>query len=1019
MPQYTPMLEYGGGSDVIKSIFVAVAIVAASPAFSQIGSVQGISSATVTTAVAGAPLNGHKVQENLNFLCLGDYPFINVVKCTTTMTYGDNSAFVSPLSLDANGYPNNNTDLSVHSGYTLNTTWTPQSERPGNWVAAVTGNGVVQVPGTIITSNCGIQGSFQCTITSGSARVVFSPANASQISGNGAIRVISVGSPYITNIAMYHLDDEAAYNAALIAGEPWGGFTQKFTSMLRQNAGVIRFLNWENSNSNIIATWGQRTPVGYIGYGIDQYQASLFLGATTNSGDDYSITCPSTSYCFNGAGPIDKQTIQLYFNANATSTPAGVTICGTTSPPLIGTPCGTLSSTAAVVNWPSHGLTSGAPIGLNNCGQWLPLPLYAAQTLYVGTVIDANNFTVSAVSGGSAIALAATGNHVSPGGGCGGQALRVATLNLNISGAIQVRDSSGSPLTFGNVCELYSCGSAGTNYAYCTLIFNAGFNVWLSQGCGNGAPRAGITASVPPEVELALATQVGAHPYFVAHYLTLDPMSDYIPSLAAYLASNKPSWMVPRQEVPNELGNTLNQQTNYAANRATYYWNVSESFGDDWIGLIASTIGQAYNAAFGGPVDGTKYQVLVGTWYNPGNAQKPRLNSNLYVNQTATGLPQSGYTKSAASNWVNRVTYANYWGYSGEATALELYWATQYAQAGGNAILQETIANQMAGTASTSVSAVNASYVNTQAFAAAFTNSAGKTITMTGYEGGGNTNYGSGSGNYNFSGSIASASLATQGSFTLGQDSSSNYYNAVVGQSMSISGVTASGWTGLNGNTYVVQSVSGLGPYTVTLNVNTSGFGTTCTSGCGTATWASPTVNVTAIANSSPGMLDTPVTVTNVAGFWVGYQVAVSSVGGMSGWSVSGSNVAGPCSCNSYTVNSVDSGTNTLHLNVDSSGFGTYTSGGTVTEAGMQVLVDTLRWSTKQAPNTYTYYLQNLNNFKAAGGDFPAEFQFTGCYCTVGVYYNFPSSDPWSVYEDIYNPIVPMQWLAMQYFNTH
>jgi hypothetical protein len=1041
--------------------------------------------------------NGNKMQINPNFIeggCAGEYPFINFAKTASTTLYGDNSGVPNPSNNDINGYPTNAADLISHNGVVQSFCIPTVVERPGNYVYLWGGNGTVSL------NQCLTLVSGSLTSTTGAGRAVAAVQNSASCSGASGAISVTIGihsictsgctgspTPYIYNVALVHANDEALYNTYVALGMPWGGFGTQFVSLLRQSTAVIRYMDWDNANASNRTVWANRQPVNYITYGGDQFQSALNAGSTTNVGDDYTIACPTT--CPGGAAnlPADKQTMHLFFNANATATPNTVTICGNTVTTI--TACGSggpfTATSAIVVNWPSHGLSVNAPVGFANSGLTLPKPMFGAGVYFVQNVIDTNDFTISTTSGGTALLATTTTTSTQ-------SAIRESTLNLNGAGAIRLRDNSGNPLVEGDsVCTFFNCGSSVI--AWNTLVYDASFNVWTVWGVRQ---RAGLTAGVPPEVELALAAQVGAHPYFAANALTIDPMSDWVPSLAAYLKANKPAWMVPRQETTDETWNNLLVQTQWAFNRTMYHW---QSYGtgfsdvDDWVGLIGSTIGQAFNNVFGGEPDGTKYQSLIGAWTSdfagsPPFPDNPRLASTLYLNtpssiiasvsgttlnvtslatvngtfipiltlsrisgasitgsptivsqlsgssgntgtyklsvsqgtvgseaMTSTpaggvGLPQSGYSQTAASNWTNRLVIANYWFNSSYATATEILQATQYMTAAGNPATQTSIATSTF--AANSLASLAFSYSNAQIWSAQsqFVNNAGQTLTLSGYEGGFSPDYDTGNNAtiVSLNAPITGATTATQGVFTLGQDSKGNFYGAVTGQLFSVSGVSASGWTGLNGNTYMVQSVSGTGPYSVTLNVNTSGFGSNCSTGCGTATYATP---VPTISNITVTGTQAVVTLSSTTGLYPGYMVNIVCTCGFSpnfnGW---------------FTIQSVNSGAS--QITIPTTAAGTYTSGGTTTYVPMWAIVNVLRYAGKLAPNQQSLYLLNLANFKSFGGDFPSEFQFGGLGQSSGVPQNIPSTNVWSICEDIYKQCGfgaqdSPQFDAMRYFNTH
>ena len=221
----------------------------------------------------------------------------------------------------------------------------------------------------------------------------------------------------------------------------------------------------------------------------------------------------------------------------------------------------------------------------------------------------------------------------------------------------------------------------------------------------------GLQNGVPPELMVRLCAEVGAHPHFVAPPLALDPITDFIPKLAAYCRDNAPSWMVPRFEGPNELWNIAGgfYQTTYAMAKSRAY-----GWGDDyhnWYGKVMSVMGQAVSAAYGG--DRSKYQVLCGVQTAVGSdaggtaSHNDRLASSKYVSQSAP--PQAPYTKTPASNWVTHICCAQYYTPSDYKTAQEASYAAAYATAEPS--LKDSIANAYAMTSNSGAGAFTLSKV--------------------------------------------------------------------------------------------------------------------------------------------------------------------------------------------------------------------------------------------------------------------------------------------------------------------
>jgi hypothetical protein len=562
------------------------------------------------SAVPMGGFNGGRSQVNLNFLQTGgDYPFLNCLKTAQSWSFIDNSGPPDPSSLDTNGYP-----VSISHGGVYTVFFVPsQAERPGNYVITWTGNGTIFCN----MQNTAISGSK--TSTNGSGRYVFSTTSA-----KFDIGISAIGNPRVTNLQVFHANDEAALNAGQVFG-------QQFIGRLKQaNFGVIRFLNWQSGNTTNVTTWATRKPTTYVFYAGTEFRGSLYAGVTTNAGAAYATTMP-------GFVLADKAMVTVKFNAS-------------------------------------------------------------------------NN------------------------GPC--------TLNVNGTGNINILSEYASPLSSGG--NSYPVG--GTWQSIATLVYDATLNAWIKQGGDAAIGSSGIDNGCPPELMVQLCAQVGAHPHFVTPPLSIDPATDFMPSLAAYCRANGPAWMIPRFEGPNELWNTAGgfYQTSYANAKATAYgWGADFN---SWYGKVMSVLGQAVSAAYGG--DRTKYQVLCGVWTGIANIvaattySNDRLASSRYLAQSAP--PQSPYIKSAASNWVTHICCAQYYTPSEYNTAQETIDAAAYAAAAGNPTLQASIATAYANTSNSGSGAITLSkvaiwYANWKAWAQTF-----GIQKMCGYEGGYSPDFSSG-----------------------------------------------------------------------------------------------------------------------------------------------------------------------------------------------------------------------------------------------------------------------------------
>jgi hypothetical protein len=565
-----------------------------------------------------ASFNGGKSQVNFPMVGgqTGAFVFINRVKEGGSWTYSTGGGPVNPNDLDSNGYPT----VITSGGVQTTTTLPSQTERSGNYVATWDGTGTIILVGDTLVS-----GSKTSSGGVGAGRYVFSTTFTTLTFG-----ISAVGSPYITNLQIFHANDETN----LLGGEIFG---PQFKARLAQaNFGVYRFLGWQSGNFTNLTTWASRRPVSYYSYGAsNEFRASLFAGTTTNVGDDYSATLGSGS-------PTDKQTVIVKFNASATHDKvAGITFTVATSR----------------VTWTAHGLSANEPVGFQFNGgspNTFPTPLSDGGNYYA-IIIDANTIQLAATSGGGAITLGGTAQGLFA-------ARRQPTFNLNGSGAVPIKQPTGT--TCGSIA-----GNGPSTGGYSGMVYDATLGSWLSFGGGGSAFGNGYLQNFcPPEIMVQLCAEMGAHPYFVLPPLAADPLTDFYSQLASYIQSNGPAWMIPRFEGPNELWNTSPgfQQTTYATYKSLVYgWgNVFH----DWMGKVMSVMGQSVASVYGQANLGTKYQVICGVQtsiFNPsaGTGSNPRLLSTQYISNNP-GPPQSPYSNTAgvaeAWRWVSHVCCNHY-----------------------------------------------------------------------------------------------------------------------------------------------------------------------------------------------------------------------------------------------------------------------------------------------------------------------------------------------------------------------
>jgi hypothetical protein len=506
--------------------------------------------------------NGGRSQVNLNFLQSGgDYPFINCLKTAQSWAFFDKTGLPEPHALDENGYP-----LSISNGGVFTVFFVPpQAVRPGHYVVTWEGRGTVFLG----MQNVRVSGSLTSVL--GRGRYVFSTEATRFVVG-----IQKVGTPHVTDLKVFHRDDEDA----LAAGEVFG---VRFKERLREaNFGVLRFLNWQNGNTTNVTSWATRKPASYVYYSGDELRASLYAGRTSNHGSNFTAELAGFSLA-------DKAVAIVKFTADSNG------------------PC---------------------------------------------------------------------------------------TLNVNGTGAIRILNEYSGELSAGS----NSFVAGGSWRSLATLVYDQALNAWVKFGGDVAFGSCGIMSGCPPELMVRLCAELGAHPYFVAPALACDPLTDYMPELAAYCRSQGPAWMVPRFEGPNELWNVAPGflQTGYALAKAQAYgWGPDPH---NWYGKVMSVLGQGVSAAYAG--DKRRFQILCGVQTATGatpagtTASNARLSSDKYVAQSAP--PQAPYTKSRAADWVTHIATAQYYSPADYGGAREAELAVAHAAASEDPQLQSRIANTYA-----------------------------------------------------------------------------------------------------------------------------------------------------------------------------------------------------------------------------------------------------------------------------------------------------------------------------------
>lgn len=570
----------------------------------------------------------------------GCYLFMNFIKSASEIQY------LSPptdatwpklpaLELDADGYPT--TLVAGTGGYFMNFTIPNATQYSQRWVLKWDG------VGTVIPAN------FNATTNlTASNRLEFTNNDTSANWTSCAIFVqaFSNSPNHVTNLRMCRKIDEALMDAGQIV------FPDHLTLMKSAKPGAIRSLGWgggfDGTNTALVATWAQRRSRNFIQYGGGKYDSTKFPGATgtacttTHSGTDYTLA-------YSGFTLTDKVLVHLIFDASAPHISTGTTVQLAWS---------TTNGVAININWTAHGLAVGNTIAFGDSTGTVPpsaINLATQQIFFVNNVVDANNFTFSATSGGSSVLATATtsGN------------LKIATIpriNINSTGFVKMRDfQTPNPSSVGSVCGVTP--AAGLS----TIIYDATTGWFHISRSGPSLMCGGS-----PEVFVDYCAAIGANPWMTAPFLSQTigagvGVTDYMTSWVTY-AKNTYPWMKPLVEPYNETWNPglACLGTHYASTLSYALWQSQILAGgtlnrniDNAYGKWVSDLGQAISAIYGN--DRTKYSMLCmgqgTTFHDPASLviNDARLVSNLYVTVNG-GQP--------AYKWTDRVGAANYIGSS-------------------------------------------------------------------------------------------------------------------------------------------------------------------------------------------------------------------------------------------------------------------------------------------------------------------------------------------------------------------
>jgi hypothetical protein len=920
----------------------------------------------------GSSFSGGAMQINTTSIQNGgDFPFLNLMKSGSTwgLTSQVTPYVVEPSLLDANGWP-----TSIPVGTSIQTQFFAplQSERPGNYVFKWSGNGTAFVN----AGNTAI--AYTITAASIAAQCVLT---CSPGTGNNAFNV-RVGQPIVISG---------------ISGVGWASIGASWTILavdLINNKITIGFNSSglgapTLTSAKAINTLSTAVSTGLAGAGRYVLSTtnggilSLFAGTTAiNSSIDYPhdmIFCHEDDEAAVDAGQIfGVKFLQKYQAANF----GVIRHLGWQA-----------ANTFQITNWNSR-----RPINL---------------AYYGGTELRSSIYGGITSNSGNAYTCSFPSIHSSDGtvwtsGAPKDKDTVIVTFNASAtaSGLCSLDvGSTGSPINILN--EFSNPLSVGTNsypiglnnvtvaqrqFSIACLVYDVALNAWIKIGGDIAQGGCGLENGAPYEIMLALCQRLGAHPYFVMCQFALDPMTNFVPSLASFIFSSWPSWMVPRFEGPNETWNASGgNQTNYANNKQLLV-NGAQSLS----GVITSG---TYNvSAFTYPSTASGVGFADITLSTPGNVFIIGSHINPVSFGGITNLPSSGFYVTAINVVANpnviTVQFTPTGSYTSGGTVTPSTndfsnWYGKVLSTIGQACATVYGINNL-GSKYWVLAGVQTGQGSSQSAAASW---AGPRLSSTSYVRANNPQ---------------SPYTATSASLWTSHIACTQYWQPTqygTGTETTASATFAAvKLIGTIVNGVLTISSTQLGTVTTGLNVFGQNIalsaGVTVVSGAG-STWTlsdltlNMTINSLYMGNDSTGVLESYADSSNGSG---------------------GANNLGLTNLNTYYQSWVAYGqtlTNNQGSRIGLTGYEggyspDYSSSG-------NTQLDVFRYATKfvaSSPGNPTglqgWYATNLTNFKSAGGVFPSEFIATG---------KFPTNNAWSVLENIYQSPDAPQWNAIISFH--
>ncbi len=857
--------------------------------------------------------NGHKVQ--LNVPSASDQ-FLNLFKAAGRWTNISAGGSFDITRLDANGYP-----TSLPTGGAQVNIGVPASTSLASYILLWDGAGTLTTSGTLLSGSYSTSG---CVVSFGGS----TPATVQ-------VGITAVNSPsdYPHNIRM--VANNGRDPALLAAGNV---YRPEYIAYI-QSAGILRFMDAGDGNSNTSVFWADRKPTTYYTFNSYYFPPGKIVPIANVSYDGISAYTVTWS---GQTGPLTDKTQMLLQLPNAqTAFPSTINLNATGAFPIAST-----NGTVRVSGGVPASIWVQATYDLD-LGVWMIDNSSGTQNIGIDNGMPPEMMILQANLAG-AHAWFTPGMYQCDYGtnSISDYVSNLATLaNNTLFPGLQYIQEAGPN-------ELWNNSFAQTTYAYNKQLFKNG-----------GSPYAVTDATSGATTTLTIGTNTTQ----VGSLLNVQSVGGLSGASGNARVLSKPSGTT----ITVNLASTGTYTNGGTATPQTFDSN-------NWYGIVASNIAQAVAAAIPGG-KGTRYRVIAG-FQMFGGASGLTTNTGTNTRIQSPFLTTGG--GSAAYNWLAGIAAATYFqpGYeasTSQMTIIEGQLAFEYP--GATTLRQTAILDQYSNSTTDSFSPVNISNItpgnptvvtvdSTVRFVVSdIINGSHEVSTLSGVTGNiGVVLNGSSYNSPNFQ--VLSKTATT---ITINVDTTGRVYSG--GGTMTTKGSV---------NVNITNVYANIAPafllYTSTYNLEFMAY----EGGQGPDRMASSPGNNDGGDSwaTIKGITNGATTVINVGANSWDYLYNTLGQSGLTTHILSiGSGTLGTL-LNGHTYTILSATPTTITINVDTSAVSSWVSGGTASYVGSMNAVNTLRNMVNFTPAAQTNTVTNYTSFAAVGAAFkyPSEFTLVG-----------------------------------------